>query len=217
MSTRPRTRSRLAAVKLASGAAVVALACLSAPGVSAAPKPTPTPPQLSIAVDNGRTSAAPGDKLSYVITLTNVGAKDVSDLWVTQSLPTGTSLLAADAAGDKLPGVVQWKVDLKATKQATFRTSIKLADTPEEVLRLASVVCAKVSAKAAPVVCASDSDLLPAGAAAAKTAQQVGTEPPDRTAWYAAGGVALTALLSTLLVLRFRRRTPVSEPSRQAL
>lgn len=66
---------------------------------------------------------------------------------------------------------------------------------------LVSLLCAKVSANAAPVVGASGSDLLSAGPPA-RTAQQVGT------------GFALAR--STLLVLRFRRRTPASEPSRRA-
>lgn len=204
----PRTRSRVAST-VASLTAVTALLCLSSTPVVAAPTPTPTPsgPQLSIAVDNGLDRAAAGDELSYVITLTNVGTKDVSDLLVTQSLPAGTSLVSADAKGDEKSGLVQWKVDLKATKKATLKTSIKLADTPAEVLRLASVACAKVSAKAAPVVCASDSDILPAGEAAAEAQAALTTNDRavPRTVWFTAGGAVLAAGLATLLVLRSRR------------
>lgn len=204
MSTRMRT-TRVAA-PLASFAAVTALLCLSSTPVSAAPTSTPVAPQLSIAVDNGHTSAEAGDKLDYVITLTNVGTEDVAGLLVTQSLPAGTSLLSADGQGDEKSDLVQWKVDLKATKEITFKTSLKLAETPAEVLRLATVACAKVSAKAAPVVCASDSDMLPAGAAAAEAAQTMQTEAPGRAVWYVGAGVALAAGLATLLVLRTRRR-----------
>lgn len=204
MPTPSRTRTRFARTALAALAAVAAVLCWSASPVSATPKETPSAPQLSIAVDNGHSSAAAGDELSYIITLTNVGTEDVTDLLVTQSLPPGTSLVSADADGDERTGVVQWKVDLKATKKATFKTSLKLADTPAEVLRLASVACAKVSAKAAPVVCAADSDLLPAGEAAARAdaAQTTGTPTSGRTVWYVVAGAVLAAGLATLLALR---------------
>lgn len=210
MPTPPRTPSRLARAALASLAAVAAVLCWSTP-VAAAPKPAPSPagPQLSIAVDNGLDTAASGDELSYVITLTNVGTEDLSDLLVTQSLPPGTSLVRADAEGDEKTGLVQWEVDLRATKKVTFKTSLKLADTPAEVLRLASVACAKVSVKAPPVVCAADSDMLPAGEAAAEaaaTAQTTKTGAPSRTVWYVSAGAVLAAGLATLLVLRLRRR-----------
>jgi len=207
MPTPPLTRPRLARTALASLAAVAAMLCWSTP-VSAAPKATPEPPQLSIAVDNGLDNAASGDELGYVITLTNVGTEDVDDLLVNQSLPPGTSLVSADAKGEEKSGSVEWEVDLKAAKKATFKTSLKLGDTSPEVLRLASVACAKVSAKAAPVVCASDSDILPAGEEAAKAEAAMTAENgiSNRTVWYVAAGTVLAVGLTTPLVLRLRKR-----------
>ncbi|GAA1427309.1 hypothetical protein GCM10009616_04140 [Microlunatus lacustris] len=207
MPSTSRTRSRAATISAWSAAAATLL-CLGSAPASAAPRSTPAPPQLSIAVDNGSDRAASGDELSYVITLTNVGTEDVSDLLVTQSLPPGTSLISADADGEKKKEGVEWEVDLEANEKTTFKTNVELADTPAEVLRLAIVACAKVSAKAAPVVCASDSDLLPAGEEAAKAEAAMTTETGvvDRRVWYLAAGTVLAAGLASLLVLRLRRR-----------
>lgn len=56
-------------------------------------------PQLSIAVDNGRTTAAAGDKLTYTIAVHNLGTADIADLHVSQSMPTGLKFTSADSAG----------------------------------------------------------------------------------------------------------------------
>lgn len=119
---------------------------------------TASGPQLSITVDNGRTPAEPGEVLNYVLTLTNLGSDDVKGLWVTQSVPSGLTLVKADSGGRVKSGNVGWKVDLKAAAAATFHVTMKVSATPKDVLRLATVACAAVPAKASPIVCASHSD-----------------------------------------------------------
>ena len=185
--------------------AVLAVALSLGSGTSSAAPKTTDPPQLSIAVDDGKPDAKAGDKLSYVVTLTNVGTKDVKDLVVTQSVPAGVTLSSADADGKRRGAAVEWTVDLEATKKATFKTTMKLVDTPDELLRLATVACAKVSAKSAPVVCASDSNLLPAGAAA-QTPQQTPTPMTERSWWLIGAAVAAALLVAGLVLLIARRR-----------
>ena len=197
--------SRLAAVLLCA-----AMLLLSGSATSARAD-TPDP-QLSIAVDDGSTSVRSGDKLSYTITVTNLGTSKVKDLRVSQTVPTGASVVSAGSHGDEAKGKISWSVDLGAAQKVTVRTTLALGTTPGSALRLATVACAQVSAKGPALVCASDSDQLPAGAAA--EAAQALVAPSSgwldgRTPWYV-GGAALVLVLvgALLLVLRHRHAGP---------
>jgi len=168
-------------------------------------------PQLSIAIDNGRTSARVGDTLTYVVTVRNLGTTDTVGLVVSQSMPTGLTFGSADPPATTRTGGVGWVSDLVAGGEATFRSTATVSDTPADLLRLASVACAATSADGPPVVCATHSDQLPAGATAeaART-----TDPAVSTAgrrWYLAGGGALVVAAGVALLVRRRvtvRRTP---------
>lgn len=195
----------------------VAIGLLPAWAAGAAPKAAP--PQLSIAVDDGHPSAKKGDKLTYTVTVTNLGAAKVNKLLVSQTLPTGATFVSADSKGAVSSGKVTWKANIDATKKATFHTTVSVSSTPPDVLRLATVACANISVKGPPVVCASDSNLLPAGAAA-----QAKKDAPERAVgwlsathlwWYVSGGAVLLAALTTL-VIRSRRRAASSQPHPQA-
>ena len=173
--------------------------------------PAPTGPQLSIAVDNGKTSTTTGDQLDYVITLQNLGSTDVDGLLVDQSLPTGLQFGTADSGGAADAKGVNWTVDLKATQTATFHTTMTVGATPAELLRLATVACASTSATGPPIVCASHSDQLPAGAAAdanqAAMSQPVQPTPDSNLWWYIIGaaGVLIAAIAATLMLVTRRR------------
>ena len=173
--------------------------------------PAPTGPQLSIAVDNGKTSTTTGDQLDYVITLQNLGSTDVDGLLVDQSLPTGLQFGTADSGGAADAKGVNWTVDLKATQTATFHTTMTVGATPAELLRLATVACASTSAAGPPIVCASHSDQLPAGAAAdanqAAMSQPVEPTPDSNLWWYIIGaaGVLIAAIAATLMLVTRRR------------
>jgi uncharacterized repeat protein (TIGR01451 family) len=162
-------------------------------------------PQLSIAVDDASSSAKSGDKLGYTITLTNLGTKKVKDLRVSQTVPAGATVVSAGSHGDQGKGEISWSVDLGAAQKTTLHTTMALGTTAGSAMRLATVACAQVSAKGPPLVCASDSDLLPAGAAAevlqAETASPSGWLD-GRTPWYAGGGVALLLVVGALLLVR---------------
>ena len=180
-----------------------------AAGVAQAPAP-----QLSIAVDDGHPSAAAGDTLTYAITVRNLGSTPVTGLHVTQSVPSGLTFGSADSAGQATPGTVTWVVDLNATGTATVHSTMSVSATPKELLRLATVACASVFATAPPIVCASDSDLLPAGrqsAATRTTTRSGGHATSGARGWFIGGAiVVVVALAMAVLVLRRRRRATVS-------
>jgi uncharacterized repeat protein (TIGR01451 family) len=185
---------------------VTVAAVLSAPPVLAGP--VPIAPQLSIAVDNGHTTAAAGDTLTYTISVQNLGTADVADLHVTQSMPAGLKFTSADSAGKPKAGGVNWKLDLKAAGHTKVHSTMTVLDTPPELLRMATVACASTSADDPPIVCASHSDQLPAGAATeAASARSAAPGPDGLNPWYLALGLGLVvAALVVVLVIRRRRK-----------
>lgn len=182
-----RTPTVVAALAVSAGVAISTLSPLAAGAAPAAP-------QLSIAVANQKETTTGGASLDYTVTVTNLGGKAVKDLVVSQTVPVGATLDKTDGKGKATSdaGSVEWTLDLPAAGTKTFHTSMTLSKTmPDELLRLATVACAKSSPKAAALVCASDSDQLPAGAAAeeAKKAMESPTKP---VVWfYAAAAAAL--------------------------
>jgi uncharacterized repeat protein (TIGR01451 family) len=197
---------------------VVLSALVSAlPGTAEA---KPTPPQLSIAVDDGHDFAAAGDTLSYRITVTNLGATSVNGLRITQTVPDVAKLVSSDHGGRSAARTVSWQVDLTPGGKATRQTTVAVAKTlPGDLLRLAIVACARTTAKAPPTVCASDSDQLPAGTIAD---QQDGV--PDQPtaaigAWWplpggiVLGGLLLAMVIAVVIILRRHARRPDSQGS----
>ena len=179
--------------------------------VVAAVGQAPVSPQLSIAIDNGRTSTTIGDILDYVITVQNLGTADVDGLFIAQSVPSGLDFGTADAGGTADASDITWNLDLKASTTATFHTTMTVTATPAELLRLASVVCASSSADGPPIVCAAHSDQLPAGAAAEAAATALAgdaTTPASGISswWYLGGGIGLVVVVAALAVLLVRRR-----------
>jgi uncharacterized repeat protein (TIGR01451 family) len=205
-----RVRSRRRAVAILTLVAGLAVAGGLSPVPAGA---APSAPQLSITVDNQQDATTPGARLSYTVTVTNLGTKTVKDLVISQTVPPEAALTEADGKGKVRSGSVRWKLDLPATKAATFHTTMTVArTTPGELLRLATVACAKTRPKAAAVVCASDSDQLPAGARAAADEQRSAANPAMTRPgwWYAGGAIALVA--AAFLVAALARRARTSRP-----
>jgi uncharacterized repeat protein (TIGR01451 family) len=173
-------------------------------------------PQLSIAVDGGRSSATSGDVLEYTVTVRNLGLTDVAGLTISQSVPPGLEFRSADPVGESGPAEVRWKMDLPASGERTVRTTMSVRPTPDDQLRLATVACARAAADAPPVVCASDSVQLPAGAASENALTAAAGSPTswlNRNKGYVAGGAVVAVVIAILLVrLLRRRRSPRSEP-----
>ncbi len=208
MTTRRRTHSlggRLAGLALG-------LVAISAAAVAPVFAAEPAAPQLSIAIDNGSSTASVGDQLNYTVTIKNLGPNSVEDLVVTQSLPPGLTFESADSQGTSSTEKVTWSLSLEANSEVTLNSTTTVGATPDTLLRLASVACASTSATAAPIVCATDSDQLPAGAAAESAAAP--TAPSENgianLAWVwwivGAAAVVLGALALVLFPRRRRRR-----------
>ncbi len=150
-------------------------------------------PQLNISVNDGRTTAAPGDTLHYTVTVRNIGSGDARGLVITQTVPSGATVGSADGKGAVESGTVRWKADLKSAASITLHTTMTLRNPSSDLLRLATVACAAVSAKAAPLVCASHSDLLPAGARAQSSAPSASRTPATSSTVAAPPGQAAPA------------------------
>ena len=200
---RRTTRPKSAAARVVAVAAGVALTALS----SAIPPPPIAAgavlPQLSITLDNGRTTTSAGDVLEYSITVRNLDGEDVVGLAVTQTVPGGLRFESADAEGVLGERGISWSATVPAGGEIVHHSTMTVLDTPAELLRLATVACASTAENGAPIVCASHSDQLPAGAAADAVAL------PTRSAslawwWYLTGSFGLVC--AGLVVLLAARR-----------
>jgi uncharacterized repeat protein (TIGR01451 family) len=182
--------------------------------VAAPAQAAPAGPQLSIAVDNGRASVKGGDTLSYAVTVTNLGAQAVRNVRLSQTLPAGSAFVSADSDGKHAAGVVSWRVGVKPSAKATVHVKLRAPkNPPQDLLRLASVACARVSIDGPPVVCAADSDQLPAGAASEAATRAAEQAPAPRPGFLestadrlVAGGSAMAVLLAVLAMVGLQRR-----------
>ena len=222
VASRMRVPGRpIAAMLPAAGMLLVLLALLLATPAAAAPpttSPTAPPhatatgtgtttakaaaPSLSIAVDNGRTTATVGEKLDYTVTVRNLGSAVVKNLLITQTVPTGLTFGSADHAGVTGAGKVSWRTEIPAGSSTAFHTTMTVTATPAELLRLASVACAAAAPDAPPIVCAAHSDALPAAAQAAGGARGAA----GRTWWYVGGAALIVGLAAAMVLLRRRPR-----------
>ncbi len=123
------------------------------------------PPQLSMTVDDGQQTAEAKADSDYTVTVSNLGAKKIKDLVVTLRVPEGAEISSVDQDGTVKKGLATWSLDVGAGKTVELVGSVELPATlPADLLRFAVVACSATSAKDTPLVCASDSNLLPAGA-----------------------------------------------------
>ena len=215
----PRPEGRARRLLGAGACACLALAWSAGPTLPAGAESGPTP-ELSITVDNGASSVAPGDRLTYTITVTNLGAGRVRNLRLSQTVPQGASVVSTGSGGTVRGGTVRWTVDVPETTQTAVRSTLRLRDpAPSGLNRLATVACAATSSSGPPLVCATDSDLLPEGAAAEqRQAAPAGTAPAQRAWWpYAGGGALLVgAAAGGFALLRRHRRRTIAPVSRRA-
>ncbi|HEX3128889.1 MAG TPA: CARDB domain-containing protein, partial [Thermoanaerobaculia bacterium] len=68
----------------------------------------PAVPDLALAKDDGRTSAVPGQAITYTLTVTNVGARGATGVTLTDTLPQNTTFVSASDGGMLAAGAVTW-------------------------------------------------------------------------------------------------------------
>jgi uncharacterized repeat protein (TIGR01451 family) len=184
---------------------------------AAPPAPDTSGPQLSIAVSDGRSSVQEGDQLTYTVQLHNIGRHGARRLRLVQTLPAGLKLISATRRPATRKGSLTWRISLPAGHTDTFRVTGQVGQTPGQLLRLATVVCASAGSSTRPIVCGAHSDELPAGAvAAAQQGQATASAASGRTRMQVlrpvAAGLGLLLIISvTWLVVRRRRRISSGE------
>lgn len=207
--------SSMAAVRIArlfAGVLAGVGVLLAGPGAAQA-KPSPTPaaghqPQaaLSIAVTDGVSDAAPGDRLVYGVTVRNDGDAASRRVTVRLTLPGGVSFVSADGGGVSERGAVVWKVAVPAAGHVTVTARGTVGTLLAGLNGLAGVAC--VNAGGPDMLCSSDIDQIPGrGDVHAVTRASVDTVAPvwDRRRVVAVG-LAVVAALGGLVLLAVRRR-----------
>lgn len=83
-------------------------------------------PDLTVSKSDGVTNAAPGDTLTYTLTVTNLGNQSAINALLADTIPANTTFISASAGGAETApgsGVVQWPTfSLVGTGGATTRT-----------------------------------------------------------------------------------------------
>jgi uncharacterized repeat protein (TIGR01451 family) len=187
-------------------------------GAAAPPAPDASGPQLSIAVSDGRTSVNEGDQVTYTVRLRNIGRHMVRQLRLVQTLPAGLKLISATRRPATRPGTLSWQISLAAGHSSTFRVTGRVGHTPDQLLRLATVVCASAGSSTRPIVCGAHSDELPAGAvAAAQAGRATASAASERTRMQylrpaGAGLIIVVLIVITWLLVRRRRRAGGQQP-----
>jgi uncharacterized repeat protein (TIGR01451 family) len=219
MKISQRTTSARATAALAVG--LIAMPGAMAAGHPAASQPTASHPQpsptasaaraprapgLTISVGDGHVATRAGDKLTYTVSIRNVGTVAVPRLTVTQTLSSGVAFLSASDHGVAASGRVSWSAGLPVGGKRTFLVVTRVTRTPPTLLRLAAVACVALPGSSRPVVCAAHLDRLPAAAAAASASRsgRVG----GNLLTYAAGGLAVLALGLVAVIVGRRRGRP---------
>jgi uncharacterized repeat protein (TIGR01451 family) len=166
-------------------------------------------PSLSISVTDGRTAVVPGDQLTYLVSVKDIGTLGAPHLKITQTLPAGLNFVSASRHGVAAGGKVTWLTGLQPGGSQTFTLVTRLTRTPARQLRLAAVACAATQGSASPIVCSAHLDRLPA-VAPSPAAKASGSLGGARTAYIGIGLAVLVVGAFIVLVARRagRRRLP---------
>ncbi len=132
----------------------------------------PAQPGLSISITDGRSAAARGERLRYVVMIRNSGAATARNLRITLTLPPYLSVRSASGSAAAKAGKLTWRASLRPGRTASFSAAAILGKTPRGMGHLAVVACAEQHS-ATPVVCAAHLDRLPG--AAGTTSSDSGT------------------------------------------
>ncbi|MFJ9519880.1 hypothetical protein ACIRPK_16670 [Kitasatospora sp. NPDC101801] len=189
-------------------ALAVALATAAAP-VRAEDGPTARP-ELSISLDDGQDRAQAGERITWTVTLHNHGDRPVTGLRIEQVLPAGARPAGGSSDTVTPTGAAIWRdVTLGPRTARSLQVAADLGATGDTALHSSSVVCAYRGDDAAPLVCADDLDLLPAGERALAAA-----DSPPSLPWLPAVATAVLAAVGAVLIaVRRRDRADPPEPT----
>ncbi|MFE9426848.1 hypothetical protein ACFYNO_28235 [Kitasatospora sp. NPDC006697] len=170
---------------------------------SAAPQPpAPAAPHLAIAIDDGRASAVPGDRVTWKLTVRDLGSEPVTDLRIEQRLPDGAKP-AGSADAVLRDGNPVWEhITVGPGAPTTLSSTADLGPTGPETLRSSSSACAFAGDSTTPLVCASHLDLLPAGRRALAVA---GHDERPAWPWWTGGVLAALTAVAAAVWIRGRR------------
>jgi uncharacterized repeat protein (TIGR01451 family) len=222
-----RVRGAQARVVMAAGFMAVPLALLAGHGATAATLATRPPasaaivaahatrppvrhrfagPRLSISVSDDRTSAKVGDRLSYTVSIRNVGTAEVPHLTITLTLPRGVPLSAISRHGASAGEKATWHASVPAGRTQTFRATGQVNRPPAQLVRLAAVACAAARLGGNPIVCAADLDRSPAGAPAAAVKSGRAGDPTGALVTAGGAAAAVAAVIAVVVASRRTRR-----------
>jgi uncharacterized repeat protein (TIGR01451 family) len=86
-------------------------------------------PDLTLIKDDGLTDVVPGQTVTYVLTVSNVGDQHATGVVLTDLLPDHTVFVSADGGGSESGGVVSWPTfDLAAGGTVTRSVTVSVAN-----------------------------------------------------------------------------------------
>jgi uncharacterized repeat protein (TIGR01451 family) len=151
-------------VVIAAGGAVLAgsaaLGLLQPGDASSAVVPAPTVAPLSVSIDDERTGAAGGERLTYTIRVRNNGSDAVSAARISQRLPAALSPVAASSGGVVSRSEASWTVAVPARGEVAVRLTALVGSSRNSYPRLVTTGCVAASAAVPPAVCGSDVNAL---------------------------------------------------------
>jgi uncharacterized repeat protein (TIGR01451 family) len=161
---------------------------------------------LRIGIDDGHSVVRPGDRLTYITSISNTGQQKTPDLLLSQTLVPGLKLVSSTPKGTVSGGRITWKSALPSGKTDRFSVTVQVGRMSGQLQRLAAVACASTRTGKRPIVCAAHSDRL-------QTPVTMGVKDRltalafSRVLWCGIAGAG-TLLVAALVLVRRRRLRP---------
>ncbi|GLU47617.1 hypothetical protein [Nocardiopsis ansamitocini] len=165
-------------------------------------------PALAISLTDSRDRIEPGEETDYTLTLRNDGERAVEGITLAQTGPPELEFRRPGEGGQVRGGAVTWQLSLEPGEEAVRTVTALMNETGSDVWRVAVTACAGLAADPAPIVCASDANLLPAATAADTAVRDTGlTGLPAPLLKAVCAAAALALLVAAAAGLLYWRRT----------
>jgi uncharacterized repeat protein (TIGR01451 family) len=115
---------------------------------------------LSVSIDDQRTGAAGGERLTYTIRVRNNGPDAVSSARISQRLPAALEPMTASLGGVVSRSEASWTVDVPARDEVAVSLTARVGSSRNDYPRLVTTGCVGSSGAATPSVCSSDVNAL---------------------------------------------------------